>query len=577
MDECFDILFNAKDTLDKTVLNCSKDVIKAYATMHVRNGQTVVSHPLNDYDFERFDHFCEQMPPNLARYAKRLGQFADLAALRNQLTTIQTGTEIDSILLNQFEFKTHVDDNCAGKSEEFKKKYLLNMIDTILDGFLTAFNAMKDKGVEILEYLDKFDGVCVEAKSDNVQTWLDRSSGISKAARSTEKDNLAYSVTQEFNALADEVKAPFRAEARKACEAEVREACAKEGIVEEAEIEDRIAGKVEMILAKKDQEITQLVLQKIKVDGKFALYDNLAGANRPVTFISKNKETGAWKVTTLVDENDKPILKPVSAFDIDKEFETLVAMYEDDAFLMDAVESATVKTNAKVGNRNDLFATDVTDAAKAMLDDDQAVKQFCKRVKSQMRVKLDIPDGEFEEAVKQGLRDVNGLRMSNDEDTEKAFSLFIKNYADGSYADQLSDIGRLANLVARRVEYLKDFEQSKTAGLNAKSARCAQMLKAAFPDKVVDVKKAQEAIEQTLRFMIEKAKTSDSCRKNLGKLMYNGRLFTDELRYDISHRAAGPDEIALKNTFGTLLKCIEFYSKIERGTFFHAAGQEVKA
>ncbi len=103
------------------------------------------------------------------------------------------------------------------------------------------------------------------------------------------------------------------------------------------------------------------------------------------------------------------------------------------------------------------------------------------------------------------------------------------------------------------------------------------MLKAAFPDKVVDVKKAQEAIEQTLRFMIEKAKTSDSCRKNLAKLMYNGRLFTDELRYDISHRAAGPDEIALKSTFGTLLKCIEFYSKIERGTFFHAAGQEVKA
>ena len=83
---------------------------------------------------------------------------ADLAALRNQLTTVQTGTEIASMLLEDYGFKTHPEDNCVGMSEAFTKKYLLNLIDTVLDGFLTAFNAMKDKGTEILEFLDKIDG-----------------------------------------------------------------------------------------------------------------------------------------------------------------------------------------------------------------------------------------------------------------------------------------------------------------------------------------------------------------------------------------------------------------------------------
>jgi hypothetical protein len=57
-----------------------------------------------------------------------------------------------------------------------------------------------------------------------------------------------------------------------------------------------------------------------------------------------------------------------------------------------------------MGNRNDLFAADVTAAASSVLKDDEKVKTLCQRAKNQMRVKLDITDAEFEEAVKGGRR-----------------------------------------------------------------------------------------------------------------------------------------------------------------------------
>ena len=41
-------------------------------------------------------------------------------------------------------------------------------IDSVIDGFLQAVRSMKNKDAELVEFLDKFDGVCLEAKSDNV-------------------------------------------------------------------------------------------------------------------------------------------------------------------------------------------------------------------------------------------------------------------------------------------------------------------------------------------------------------------------------------------------------------------------
>ena len=331
VEECFVILHDGASKLDQQTINCSKDALKAYATMHVVGNEIKLSQPLNDYDLEHIEHYIEVMPKNLGEYAKRLGTITELAAIRNKLTNMATGTEIAAKLLEDCGIKTHPDLNCASMTEEGIKKHLLNTIDAILDGFLKAFNEMKDKSVELFRFLDKFDGVCLEAKSDNVQDWFIKSSGDIKEARSTEKDDLATSVAAEFKVLADEVEAPFRAEARKACEAEVRAACEKAGIVDEAQIEQRINERVEVEIAKKADEIAPLIHKKIEEDGKFALYENLVGARRPVTVISKKEGSDIWKVTTFKDSNNKPILKPVSAFDIDRQFEKLVAMYKEDA------------------------------------------------------------------------------------------------------------------------------------------------------------------------------------------------------------------------------------------------------
>jgi hypothetical protein len=583
VEECFDILHAGASKLDQKTINCSKDVLKAYATMHVVGNEIKLSQPLNDDDLERFEHYIDVMPKNLGEYAKRLGVFADLAAIRNKLTTMSTGTEIAVKLLGECGIKTHPDLNCVGMSEEAIKKHIINTIDTVLNGFLKAFNEMKDKNTELFRFLDKFDGVCLEAKSDNVQDWFIKSSGDVKEVRSTEKDDLATSVAAEFKALAAEVEAPFRAEARQACEAEVRAECKKEGTVDEVQIEQRINERIEVEIAKKTDEIAPLIHKKIEEEGKFALYENLVGANRPVTVISKKEGSDTWKVTTFKDESDKPILKPVSAFDIDKQFEKFVEMYKEDAVLLNNIEQETKTAQVKMGNRKDLFATDVIGTASAVLKDDNEVAKFCQRVKSQMRLKLDIPDAEFKDTVRRALGDVLGCKGLSTEETEQKFANFIRNYADSSYADQHSDLSRLANLVARRVENLKAYYDSFLADLDGKAGRCAQMLKMAYPEKVVDVKEAQKAIATTLRTMIERVKADPSNAKNQGcktylfNLMYNGRLFTDELTYDMSHRAAGGKEIKLHEKMRTLLKCVEHYGKIARGTFFRNGEQEVQA
>ena len=572
VEECFDILHAGASKLDQQTINCSKDALKAYATMHVVGKEIKLSQPLNDYDLEHIEHYIEVMPKNLGEYAKRLGTITELAAIRNKLTNMATGTEIAAKLLGECGIKTHPDLNCASMTEEGIKKHLLNTIDAILDGFLKAFNEMKDKSVELFRFLDKFDGVCLEAKSDNVQDWFIKSSGDIKEARSTEKDDLATSVAAEFKVLADEVEAPFRAEARQACEAEVRAECEKAGIVDEAQIEQRINERVEVEIAKKADEIAPLIHKKIEEDGKFALYDNLVGANRPVTVISKKEGSDTWKVTTFKDENNKPILKPVSAFDIDKQFEKLVAMYKEDAVLLNKIEKET-------------FAKDVIDTASDVCKDDNEVAKFSQRVKNQMRLKLDIPDAEFKDTVKKALGDILGCKGLNLAETEQRFANFVRNYADSSYADQHSDISRLANLVARRVENLKAFYDSFLADLDGKAGRCAQMLKFVYQgkNKVVDVKEAQKAIATTLRTMIERVKADPnsqkniSCKSNLFKVMFNGRLFTDELTYDMSHRAAGGKEMKLHDNMSMLLKLIGHYGKIDTKTFIRSNAQEVQA
>ena len=579
VDECFDILYANRAKLDASTVDCSKSVMKAFAMPHSEI-------ELDENDVERLAYYLEgkAMPPNLAKYLDRLGQIAELAAIRNELTTAPSGTEAANTLLERLKILTHLDENCAGQPEAEKKRHVLRTIDNVIDGFLQAVRSMKNKDAELVEFLDKFDGVCLEAKSDNVQEWSLRQLGAGSAARSEEKHDLAYSAAAEFNVLADEVKAPFREAARKECEAAIRAECADKGIVNEEEIERRISSKVEMILFSKEGEIAPLIRRKLETEGRFALYDNLAGAKRPVTAISRNGDK--WTVTTVKDKSGNVLKKPVSAYDIDRNFSKLVDMYMEDAVAMNAIENVTVeKSYYKVANRMDHRAKEVVDCAIGIGKDPASVKKFAEVVKSQLHFKIDIPAEEFEEAVGKALGDVTAMKdNSDDAKTESAFGLFMNNYADGSYADQLTDTGRLANLVARRVEYLTANKQSQLANLDTKAAHCAQMLKMSYKDRTVDVRKAQEAIETTLRNMIERVQRNDpadqgvpSCKKYLGQLMYNGRLFTDMHSLDIAHRPAGKVEIALNQNFKTLLACVKHYGKIDPNTFLLKPGQEVKA
>ncbi len=579
VDECFDILYANRAKLDASTVDCSKNVMKAFAMPHSEI-------ELDENDVERLGYYLEgkAMPPNLAKYLGRLGQIAELAAIRNQLTTAASGTEAANTLLERLKILTHLDENCAGQTEAEKKRHVLRTIDNVIDGFLQAVRSMKNKDAELVEFLDKFDGVCLEAKSDNVQEWSLRQLGAGSAARSEEKHDLAYSAAAEFNVLADEVKAPFREAARKECEAAIRAECADKGIVNEEEIERRISSKVEMILFSKEEEIAPLVRRKLETEGRFALYDNLAGAKRPVTAISRNGDK--WTVTTVKDKSGNVLKKPVSAYDIDRNFSKLVDMYMEDAVALNAIENVTVeKSYYKVANRMDHRAKEVVDCAVGINKDPASVKKFAEVVKSQLHFKIDIPAEEFEEAVGKALGDVTAMKdNSDDAKTEAAFGRFMNNYADGSYADQLTDTGRLANLVARRVEYLTANKQSQLANLDTKAAHCAQMIKMSYKDRTVDVRKAQEAIETTLRNMIERVQRNDpadqgvpSCKKYLGQLMYNGRLFTDMHSLDIAHRPAGKVEIALNQNLKTLLACVKHYGQIDPNTFLLKPGQEVQA
>ena len=140
---------------------------------------------------------------------------------------------------------------------------------------------------------------------------------------------------------------------------------------------------------------------------------------------------------------------------------------------------------------------------------------------------------------------------------------------------------RLVHLLARGVEQSKGkMADNCLAGLDGKAERCAQMLKTAFKDKIVDVTKAKEAIVKTIQTLVTNAfpsnpgaHASTSCKSALQKLMFGGRLFTDQMEYDMGHRAAGNAEINLMKSFNYLLSCVTKLAKIDPSTFMRDPGQ----
>ena len=126
-------------------------------------------------------------------------------------------------------------------------------------------------------------------------------------------------------------------------------------------------------------------------------------------------------------------------------------------------------------------------------------------------------------------------------------------------------------------------QEALLADIDNKAARCAQMMKLVYRDKTVDVQKAQQAIATTLRTMNERIqstgdsnnKSDKACRDNFNRMVTNGRLFTDKVVYDVSHRPAGSDEVNLHKDMDYLLACIKHYGKIDPKVFILDKAKEV--
>jgi hypothetical protein len=510
----------------------------------------------------------EANPAGKEKFLARLGDILTLASLRNQMTANPSAAACNK-LVTDAKFLTHFDDNTKGMDEKGKKGYLVNMLDALVGGFLAAASQMKDRKTEVVEFLRLFDGECVEAKNDNIQDWLSKAAGISTAAHSTETDDLAYSVTLEFAAIEEEVRAPYYEEERRACEAEVRAFCAKKGITDEAEIRKKIEAKAAMRVLDREDEIKPVLREKLERYGKFVAYGALVGAKRPVTSVDKNSE-GKWVLTTLVDKTGAPVLKPVSAFDIDKLFPKLVDMYMDEAFAMGGmIERKTVTAEPVFATREDLRAEKVIETGALVQGGKVDFAQFAELVKKEFTFDPGIPDEEFQEHVKTALRDVMKTKKDNAAETEEYFRRLFNNFADASYFDAKTDAERLVNLVARRAEIIVNRKQAILSKIPAAAARCAMMMKNAYQKmnyKVYTAKAAdyiQMALENAVKAVFDDK--ADPKRKQIANkvfdgLMPTGILFSDHPTYDLAHRAAGNDEVKLHRCFNLLRSGVRYLS-----------------
>ena len=519
----------------------------------------------------------ETNPAGKETYLSRLNDIARLAELRNTLTRNPSG-EACNKAVKDADFLTHFDDNAKKLDNKGKKGYVLNMLDAIINGFLAAASQMTDKKTQAVEFLRNFDGACVEAKNDNIQDWLSNAAGIGKASRSDSSHDLAYSVTAEFAAIAEEVTAPYYEEARKSCEAEVRAACAKKGITDEAEIARRIESKASLIVLEKDDEIKPKVREALETYGKFAAYDALIGAKRPITRIEKNPENGKWTITTLVDKTGAPILKPVSAFDIDKDFAKLVDMYQEDAIAMDGTEKRTAVAEPVFATREDLRAEAVLEQGALYQSGGADLAQLAERVKAEFSYKPEISDEEFREKVKAALDEIMTAKKEDPAETKELFKRFLYNHASAAYFDQMSDADRLVHLVARRAETLVDREKACLSKIPDASARCAKMMQNVYGklNWRVNAGKAAIYIERTLKQMVHHAfhgkegnHVSKEAQQLLGHLMLNGILISDHPVYDLGHRAAGGKEVKLHKCFELLMRCMKRYALAPQNWYMH--------
>ena len=512
-------------------------------------------------------------PPGAAVFIQRLKEIRKLANLRNQLTNMESGAKCFETA-KEAGFSNHADDNCAGKDDAEVKRYVLSTIDTVLDGFLQTMAQMTDKNEQVPDFLHNFDGACLEAKHGNIQAWLARAAGIEHAAHSDESKDLAYSVTAEFNVIANEVRKPFEDAARAECEAGVRAECAEKGITDEETIKGRIENKVQMLVLDKEDEIAPLIRKKLEGVGKFAVYEALAGARRPVTEIAKDETTGRWTVTTLTDKSGKPIMKSVSGMDIDRNYAKLVDMFMDGAIAMGTVDYKTrVEEGVSFATKEELRAEGVLDALDRYEHGNLSKADLKELVRAELGDASAFTPEQFDDLFNKGFSHIQLTQKDDKAETRQNFRRLVRNYASAAYLDKKNDRERLAYLIARQMEvYADHIKASLLKDLDAKASRCVQMLKMAYPDWNVKVAKAKDAIATTIERLVKAAypdkikpenqRDVNMARKYLKHIQFNGTLFTERLEYDIGHRAAGGYEVNLHTQMNALLSLVKKFTNV---------------
>ena len=601
VDDCFDKLL-ANKALGITKVCDNKAVLRAFMTpdlppVNLTQEEAETLKTLKEKDL---------MPYKSEKLLKRLGEIATLATIRNsdELINAETCQELSATLKNKYHFVTHVKDTKNLKSEKDKKAYVFRAMDNVLNTFRDIFLNPK---ADVVQFLEDFTGACLEAKTDEVQVYNQHLKGIVEEAASDETNDLAFSLTREFDKINEDFEAIFKGSKYDDAESIViKEYNATNGPKNEEDYPRRIQDEIKKLVekAKEEKEVVKdgrkvmiseyktAFCEYLKTDGRCAVYDKLFGAKRPVTNISKDPKDGKWVVETLVDKQGNPIVRPLSAFEIDRQYDLIVEMYSEDAILMGEFRPATrtVEEDPTYATFDEPRAEEVLALAKKSTDD-AAIDALVKDVKNELAFKDAFADDKLKELVGKRLNTFieSAEALQTQGNTKKFDRLFIDylstNGVSGAYYDKMSDRARLAHILARSIES-QDLKESETVtmydlylhDIDAKAARFASIMKTYFRiiGLEVNTSVATYAIKHSVKGLVHRCKNNAQNAGQYGmylaKITVNGLFRTDRLDLNFGKRVGGVAEAKLTQDLTEVYNIMRRYGVINKSIVTKAKG-----
>ena len=261
-------------------------------------------------------------------------------------------------------------------------------------------------------------------------------------------------------------------------------------------------------------------------------------------------------------------MKPVSAYDIDNIFSKMVDMYMEEAVTMGMVVNETrTAENITFASRADFRGNAVVALAEKYVAGEVDKAELARLVKAEIPFAAEIPDDKFAECLETALGEITALKHDDPVVARKQFFNFVRHYANAAYFDKTNDLGRLVHILASRTAMLADPEKNFLANIDGMATRCAQMMRNAYPDNSVKVVRVKSYIVTALKSLARQSfqgnaenKFAKECKMVLGRLAPNGVLFSDNVIYDLGHRAAGAAEGYLYEDLDLLHKMIQKFN-----------------